>query len=126
MIADIFTKALPKILHKRHMNETLSDLPTEIANIAKSSITSPDLSPSVEKGRISEDCKLALEGGPELEGSPCVHDATNAKSRVLEYACRISRDLSPQWRRGLHDKTRPSCQTRSRLSCPLSSHNIQA
>ena len=75
------------------MNKMLSDLPTEIANMPNSSTNSPDPSPSVDKGNISEDCELALEGGPELEGSPCVNDATNSSSRVLEYVCLNWSDL---------------------------------
>ena len=84
--ADIFTKSLRRSLHERHMNEMLADLPSEIVAMTKSSISASDPSPSVEKGNISEDCELALEGGPELEGSPCTFDTTDTKPRVLEYA----------------------------------------
>ena len=78
------------------MNEMLADLPSEIVAMTKSSISASDPSPSVEKGNISEDCELALEGGPELEGSPCTFDITDTKPRVLEYACLGWSDLGTE------------------------------
>jgi len=62
-----------------------------------SSISTSDPSSSVEKGNISEDFELALEGGPELEGSPCTFDYTNVKPRVLEYACLGCSDLGTEF-----------------------------
>ena len=97
MTADIFTKSLRRTLHERHMNEMLSDLPSEIAAMTKSSISTSEPSSSVEKGNISEDCELALEGGPELEGSPCTFDNTDVKPRVLEYACLGCSDLGTEF-----------------------------
>ena len=97
MTADIFTKSLRRTLHERHMDEMLSDLPSEIVAMTKSSISTSDPSSSVEKGNISEDCELALEGGPELEGSPCTFDNTDVKPRVLEYACLGCSDLGTEF-----------------------------
>ena len=85
MIADIFTKALPKPAHIKHMNTLLSDLPKKIVDMtlsADSEATDPE-NLAVEK----EDCKPALEGLPEFEGSPLPKDDSDRSSRVLEYAC---------------------------------------
>ena len=49
---------------------------------ADSKVTNPE-SLAVEK----EDCKPALEGLPEFEGSPIPKDDSNQSNRILEYAC---------------------------------------
>ena len=85
MIADLFTKALPRPAHTRHMDTLLSDLPQKIVDMtlsADSEATNPE-SLTVEK----EDCKPALEGMPEFEGSPIPKDDPNQSNRILEYAC---------------------------------------
>jgi len=84
MIADIFTKALPKPAHDKHMKTMLSDLPQAIVDMTLSS--DDPVSPedrTVEK----EDCKPTFEGVPEFEGSPSPKDSCGSQKRVLEYAC---------------------------------------
>ena len=84
MIADIFTKALPKSAHDRHMKTMLSDLPQAIVDMTLSSdnLVSPE-NRTVEK----ENCKPTFEGIPEFEGSPSPKDSCGSQKRVLEYAC---------------------------------------
>ena len=67
------------------MDTLLSDLPQKIVDMtlsADSEATNPE-SLTVEK----EDCKPALEGMPEFEGSPIPKDDPNQSNRILEYAC---------------------------------------
>ena len=84
MIADIFTKALPKPVHDKHASTMLSDLPQAIVDITLSSdsLVAPE-DRDVEK----EDCKPTFEGVPEFEGSPSPKDSCGGQKRVLEYAC---------------------------------------
>ena len=84
MIADIFTKALPKPAHDKHASTLLSDLPQAIVDMTLSSDS--QVAPedrTVEK----EDCKPAFEGVPEFEGSPSPQDSSGGQERALEYAC---------------------------------------
>ena len=72
MIADIFTKALPKPAHDKHASTMLSDLPQAIIDMTLSSdsLVAPE-DRAVEK----EDCKPTFEEVPEFEGSPSPKDS---------------------------------------------------
>ena len=84
MIADIFTKALPRGAHEKHMGTMMSDLPQTIVDMTLSSDAAeiPE-NQTVEK----DDCKPMLEGLPEFEGSPSPDDSDGSKGRLMEYAC---------------------------------------
>jgi len=84
MIADIFTKALPKPAHDKHASTLLSDLPQAIVDMTLSS----DSQVAPEDRTVEEeDCKPAFEGVPEFEGSPSPQDSSGGQERALEYAC---------------------------------------
>ncbi len=83
MIADIFTKALPKGAHEKHMNTMLSDLPQSIVDMTLSS--EPQVLPE-DRPVSKEDCQVLFEGVPEFEGSPSPDDTGPNQQRVLEYA----------------------------------------
>ena len=67
MIADVFTKALPRRAHERHKGTTTSDLPKAIVDM----ILSADANETPENRVVKkEDCQLTFEGLPEFERSP--------------------------------------------------------
>lgn len=84
MIADIFTKALPRGAHEKHMGTMMSDLPQTIVDMTLSSDAAeiPE-NQTMEK----DDCTPMLEGLPEFEGSPSPDDSDGSKGRLMEYAC---------------------------------------
>ena len=82
MIADIFTKTLPRGAHEKHMNTMLRDLPQSIIDMTLSS--EPQVSPEDRKVD-KEDCQVLIEGVPEFEGSPSPDDTSSCQQRVMEY-----------------------------------------
>ena len=84
MIADIFTKALPRGAHEKHMNTMLNDLPQSAVDMALSS--KPQVPPEDRKVE-NVDCNMLLEGVPEFEGSPSPEESCDDQKRVMEYAC---------------------------------------
>ena len=81
MIADIFTKALPRGAHEKHMNTMLSDLPQSIVDMTLSS--EPQVPPE-DRTVDKEDCQVLFEGVPEFEGSPSPDDTGPNQQRVME------------------------------------------
>ena len=83
MIADIFTKALPRGARDKHINTMLRDLPRSIVDMTLSS--EPQVPPE-DRTVDKEDCQVLFEGVPEFEGSPSPDDSSSNQQRVMEYA----------------------------------------
>jgi len=84
MIADIFTKALPRPAHEIHMKTMLSDLPQSIVYMT---LSADDVVAPENQVVKKEDCRATFEGLPEFEGSPNPGDSNGSKNRIMEYAC---------------------------------------